>query len=186
MIDQIGRARRTQMEAEYTEDHFHNKVRWYTKKTAQSATAWASPFEGNLANFWRVISGNSVWGVDGSHDPTNPPSDEAYLFGTADTLTELGTGLTFGDFDKILIVANSSSTVYLVRFIWGTGTMGDAITAKQYTEAVFLRATGDSVRKVYDMKMPKVEVNDKLWAQCANATDNATLDFILGVHAYNF
>jgi hypothetical protein len=175
-----------QRDSEYAEEHLHNKVRWYTKKTAQTETAWASPVDGNLANYFRCISGNATWGVDGTHDPTNPPSDEAYLFGTSDTLTELGTGLVYGDMDKILVIANSSTTFYLMRIIWGTGTMADAITAGQYTELVFLRGNADNNRKVYDFKMPKVGIDYKLWAQCANASDNATLDFILGVHAYNF
>lgn len=193
MIDKIGAFRKLRLdlsetleEAEYAEEHWHNKVRWYTKKTAQTATAWASPLDGNLANVWRVISGAATWGVDGTHDPATPPSDEAYLFGTADTLTELGT-LVYGDADKILVTANSSATLYLIRIIWGTGTMAAAIAAKQYAEFPYLRAVADNVRKIQDFKMPKVPVAGyKLWAQCANANDNATLDFVLGVHGYDF
>ncbi len=162
---------------EYTEEHFHNKVRWYTKKNPQGATDWAAPLDAHLANPYRCISGASTWGTD--------LNDEALLFGTGDVLTELGT-LVWGDIDKILVVANTSSTIYLIRVIWGTGTMAEAITAKQYTEFPYLRGNADNVRKIQEFKMMKVPVvGYKLWAQCQNATDNATLDFVLGVHGYN-
>ncbi len=169
----------THRDAEYIEDHFHNKVRWYTKKNPQGANDWCTTLDGHLGQFYRCISGNGTWGAD--------PNDEALLFGTDDVLAELGTGLIYGDMDKILFVNNSSSTVYCFRVIWGTGTMAAAITAGQYTELAFLRGNADNNRKVYEFKMPKVPVvGYKLWAQCQNATDNATLDFIMGVHAYNF
>ena len=166
-------------DAEYSETHVHTIVRWYTKKNPQGVNEWCTPLAGHLAQFWRCISGNGTWGADAN--------DEALLFGTDDLLTELGTGLTYGDMDKILFLANSSTTPYIVRIIWGTGTMAAAVTANQYTEIAFLRAVADTNRKVYELKMPKVGVvGYKLWAQCQNATNNATIDFILGVHAYNF
>lgn len=166
-------------ETEYCEHHVHNMVRWYTKKNPQGANDWSAPFVDHLGQFYRCISGNGTWGADAN--------DEALLFGTADVLAELGTGLVYGDMDKILFLANSSTTVYLVRIIWGTGTMAQAITANQYTEIAFLRGNADNNRKVYEFKMLKVGVvGYKLWAQCQNASDNATIDFILGVHAYNF
>jgi hypothetical protein len=169
----------------FSEEHVHNIVRWYTKRTAQTATNWCAPVAGNLANFYRCISGAGTWGTDGSHDPAAPPSDEAFLFGTGDLLTELGTNLAWGDFDKVLILQNSSNTLYLMRFIYGLGTMADAIAANQYTEMVWFRPAADNNRRVYEMKMPRVPViGYKLWAQCQNATDNATIDFVLGVHAY--
>lgn len=164
-------------ETEYTEEHFHNIVRWYTKKNPQGANDWCAPLDGHLANPYRCISGNGTWGADAN--------DEALLFGTDDTLTELGT-LLYGDADRILVTANSSATVYLIRIIWGTGTMADAILANQYTEFPYLRAIADNVRKIQEFKMPKLAVAIKLWAQCQNATDNATLDFVIGVHGYDF
>ena len=170
----------------YAEEHVHNKVRWYTKKAAPSATAWADPLDAHLANPWICTSGLATWGVDGSHDPEGAPSDEAFLFGTADTLIEIGTGLKEGDFDQILILANTSATVYLIRFIWGTGTMADAITAKQYTTFPYFRAAADNVRKIQDVKTPLIGISNKIWAQCQNATDNATITFVVGVHGYVF
>jgi hypothetical protein len=110
------------------------------------------------------------------------------MFGTEDTLSELGTGFVVGDFDQIVFVANSSSTLYLFRLIWGTPTqtMAEAIAAGQYSETPFIRANTDTVRQVRVLPTPLIGINDKIWAQCQNASDNATLDFVVGVHAYTF
>jgi hypothetical protein len=175
-----------QRDSEYTEEHMHHKTRWYTKKAVPTATAWVDLLDSHLANPYRCTSGASTWGVDGSHDPAGAPSDEAFLFGTDDTLSDIGTGLVCGDFDMILVTANTSATIYLLRIIWGTGTMTEAITAKQYTTFPYLRANADNVRKIQVVPTPLIGINDKIWAQCQNATDNATIDFVVGVHAYNF
>jgi hypothetical protein len=175
-----------QRDSEYSEEHVHHKTRWYTKKAAQTATEWAVLLSANLSTSFRCISGAGTWGVDGSHDPAAPPSDECFMFGTADTLADLGIGLVCGDFDMILVTANSSNTIYLVRFIWGTGTMADAIAAGQYTTFPYLRTSTDNVRKIQVINTPLLSVDVKIWAQCMNASDNATLDFVVGVHAYNF
>ncbi len=71
--------------SEYTEEHMHHKTRWYGKRNPQTATQWAASMSTNLANIYRAISGNGVYGTD--------PNDEAQLFGTADTLSEIGPGL---------------------------------------------------------------------------------------------
>jgi len=169
--------------AEYTEEHMHHKVRWYGKKAAQTATLWTALLDTGLTQLYRAISGAGVYGTDGSHDPAAPPSDEAFLFGTGDTLEP---GYVVRDFDEILIVANSSSTLYLCRIIWGTGTMAEAITAKQYSEFPYFRGNADNVRKIQTIPTPLIGINYKIWLQCMNATDNATLDFVVGVHGYNF
>ncbi len=176
----------TQRDSEYIEEHLHHKVRWYTKKAVPTATSWADALDAHLANPWRCTSGLGTWGVDGSHDPEGAPSDEAFLFGTADVLAELGSGLVVGNFDQILVTANSSATIYLIRFIWGTGTMAEAIAAGQYTTFPYLRAIADNVRKIQEIKTPLIGIDNKIWAQCQNATDNATIDFVVGVHAYTF
>jgi hypothetical protein len=164
-----------QTDVGYTEEHIHNRVRWYGKKAVQDATHWAVLFDTGLSLLYRAISGAGVYGAD-----TN---DEAQVFGTDDTLEP---GYVKGDFDQILVVANSSATVYLCRIIWGTGTMAAAITAKQYSEFPYLRGNADNNRKIQDIKTPLVGIHDKIWLQCMNATDNATLDFIVGVHGYPF
>jgi len=164
-----------QKDSEYTEEHMHHKVRWYGKLNPQDATHWAVLLDGHLAQPYRAISGNGVYGADAG--------DEAQLFGTDDTL-ELG--YVVGDFDMILVTANSSNTLYLCRIVWGSGTLADAVTAKQYSEFVYLRSAADNVRKIQVIPTPLIDINAKVWLQCQNVTDNATIDFVVGVHGYTF
>jgi hypothetical protein len=162
-------------DAEYTEEHAHHKVRWFGRKNPQGATDWAAPFSTDMTRLYRCISGANTWGAG--------VGDEALLFGTTDIPIS---GMVVGDFDEILVLANSSSTVYLLRIIWGTGTMADAIAAGQYTEIPYFRATADTTRLRMICPTPLIGSAYALWAQCMNATDNATIDFIVGVHGYDF
>jgi hypothetical protein len=73
-----------------------------------------------------------------------------------------------------------------VRFIWGSGTMADAIAAGQYTTFPYLRGNADNVRKIQVINTPLIGIDYKIWCQCQNSTDNSTLDFVVGVHGYNF
>lgn len=163
-------------EVELTEEHNHHKVRWYGKRAVQTDTQWA---DGATLTPYQATSGNNTWG--GATE-----TDIAKLFGTGDTLTEIGTGLVRGDFDEILVVANSSATVYRCRIIWGTGTWAEAIAANQYSEFVFLRGNADNVRKVMRVPTPLIDIDSKVWLQVWNATNDATLDVLVGVHAYDF
>jgi hypothetical protein len=166
---------------EYTEYHLHHKTRWFTKKTSQTETEWCSPLEGNIANFYRAISESGAFGTNAT--------DTAKLFGSADIPIP---GMTYGDFDEILVIANSSTTVYLCRIIWGTGTVAEAVAAGQYTEFPFLRGNADNVRKVMKVSCEKIPItigglDVKVWLQCANASDDATFDFVIGIHGgYGF
>lgn len=175
--DQI---KRIENEAEYIEEHEHHKVRWFAELNPQDATHWATPMAGALAQPYRAISGAGVYGAD--------PGDEALIFGAADTPIA---GMVQGDFDEILIVANSSNSVYLCRLVWGTGTLAASVLLDQYTEFPFYRAAADQVRKVMRIPCEKIPVTItglpvQIWIQCQNVADNATMDFFIGVHGYDF
>jgi hypothetical protein len=168
------------LENEYIEHHLHHKVRWFGKINPQDPTHWAVAMEDHLSQPYRAISGNGVYGAD--------PGDEAQVFGTADIPI---TGMIKGDFNEILIVANSSSTVYLSRLVWGTGTLANAVIAGQYSEFAFFRGNADNVRKVMTITCEKIPITIgglpvQIWIQTQNATNNATIDFFLGVHGYPF
>jgi hypothetical protein len=167
-------------EAEYAEEHLHHYVRWFGKLNPQDATHWTVTMDGHLAQPYRAISGNGVYGAD--------PGDEAQLFGTDDIPFPT---MRNGDFNEILPVANSSNTAYLLRIVWGTGTLADAIIAGQYTEFPFFRPAADNNRKVMQVTSKKIPTTlaglpTKIWCQCQNVTDNATIDFFIGVHGYDF
>jgi hypothetical protein len=169
-----------QRDAEYSEEHAHHKVRWFGKLNPQTATNWCVKIDTGLTQLYRAISGNGVYGADAN--------DEAQLFGTADIPIS---GMATGDFDQVLIVANSSITLYLCRIVWGTGTLAEAVAADQYSEFPFIRGDSDNNRKIQVVPTPLIPVTIgglpvKVWAQCMNATNNATIDFVVGVHGYGF
>jgi hypothetical protein len=161
-------------EAKYIEDHLHHKTVWYGKNADQT-TYWANST--SLVSF-RATSGDNTYGTEGT--------DPAKCFSALDTLPELGVGLTYGDFDQVLFTSNSSSTLYKLRLIWGTGTVAEAVAAGQYSETVFLRDTADKSRQPRLWSTPKIGIDNQLWVECWNASNDATIDFVIGVHAYNF
>ncbi len=170
----VNGIRQPEIDLEFVEHHLHHATRWYGKKNPQGANDWAVLMDGNLTRPYRCISGLGAYGADAG--------DEALLFGTADVLWNAN--FLCGDFDEFLVIANSSNTVYLLRLIWGTGTMADAIAAGQYTTTPYIRNSNDTTRIKNIMKTPVIGINDKIWMQCQNATDNATIDFFVGVHGY--
>ena len=157
--------------AHILEEHFHNVERWLGIKAVPTATDWAdvtlSPF--------RAISGSGVVGADAN--------DEAKVLGTADTPVQ--TGKTKFDLRRLLIVAASVATVYKVRVVWGTGTLAAAVTALQYTEVMAMVLSAAARHVPVDIFMPRLAAGTQVWVQVANATDNATFDFVVGLHEYD-
>jgi hypothetical protein len=172
--------RDAQRDAEYSEEHAHHLVRWFGIRAPQTATQWCAPMETSLVNLYRATSGAAVYGADAG--------DTAQVFGTADVPIA---GMVTGDFDEILILANTSSTVYLCRVVWGTGTLAAAVALGQYSEFPYFRATADTTRIKAVVPTPLLPITIgglpvQIWLQCMNATNNATLDFVIGVHGYGF
>jgi hypothetical protein len=164
-----------QRDAEYAEEHAHHKVRWWGKKAIQGVDDWAVPLDTGLALLYRATSGAGVYGADAG--------DTAQLFGATDIPIP---GMVVGDFDEILVVVNSSSTLYLCRILWAATTVADAIAAGNYSEFPYFRATADTTRLKAFVPTPLIGADQRVWLQCMNATNNATMDFVVGVHGYNF
>lgn len=155
------------------EKHFHNRELWIGKLGSQTATAWA---DDTLSPF-RAISGNNDYGAD-----TN---DEALILGTDDT--PINSEFVKFDLHWILITALSTDTPWKLRFIWGSGTMADAILANQWSEIMAQNNPNGSKANgaAIPIMMPRLNCGiDKVWAQVWNATDNATADFLVGFHEY--
>lgn len=156
------------------EHHIHNKEHWFGKSADQSGTDWA--LENGLTPF-RCISGDSDFGSD-----TN---DEAKLFGTSDT--PVTTGYTKFDVHRLLVNAISSTTVYVVRFVWSDTSLAAGISAGNFSTFYF--ETGESAASKaggmpINILMPRLDSGIMVWVQCKNATNNATLDFFIGIHEY--
>ena len=152
------------------EKHLHNRERWFGKKAAQTATDWGD--QASLAPY-RAISGDGVFGAD--------TDDEALVIGADDTPAIAG--MTIFDAHRILITAASNATDWVLRIIYGEGTMAAAESAGQYTDVMVQQAKKGSP---IDVLMPRCDCAvRKLWVRAKNATNNATIDFFIGIHEYS-
>lgn len=157
-----------------SQQHIHSREYWYGKSGDQSGNDWGD--ETSLTPY-RAISGNGDFGGDAN--------DEAKVLGTDDT--PIQTGGQRVDAHRILIVDVSVDTEYRLRVVWGTGTMADAITANQVSVVmVKFDSTNPqlSAGVPVDIRMPGFDNGSKVWIQAMNATNNATIDFYVGVHEY--
>lgn len=143
------------------EHHFHNFERWFGSGAVEDAL---TPYT--------LTSGNADFG------------SEVLIFDTGDTPTVAGK--RFFDMRRIQVISLSHSSVYIIRFIWGTGTVGDAETAGQYTTIPFI-ATGvgsNLVLAAADILTERLAVGTKVWGKTKNATNAATIDILVGKHEY--
>jgi len=156
------------------EKHFHNKERCFGESANQSGNDWA--LEDSLTTY-QAISGNGAYGADGN--------DEAKIWGTDDTTPVTG-DIKF-DFRQILVVSLSVDTPYILRTVWGTGTMADAITAEQYSTIMVQNIVAGSKAngsEITIMTPRLIYGTDKVWMQAKCGTDNATADFLITIHGY--
>lgn len=151
------------------EKHLHNRERWFGKKVVQTATDWGD--EASLTPY-RAISGSGVFGADGN--------DEALVIGTEDTPAI--SDMTTYDTHRLLVTASSNANDWVLRLIYGTGTMADAENAGQYTDVMVQEARKGSPM---DVLMPRCMcASAKIWLRGKNGTNNATIDFFIGIHEY--
>ena len=88
----------------------------------------------------------------------------------------------FYDLNRILVTATSAANkVQKIQFLYGTGAVGDATVATEV--AMYVPASGKSESMV--VNMPRIPCGSKVWALAFSETDNATIDFIVGIHEYD-
>ncbi len=151
------------------ENHLHNRERWFGKLGVQTATDWGE--QASLTPY-RAISGNGVFGADAN--------DEAQVIGTDDTPAIAG--MVYYDVHRIEVTASSKATDWVLRIIYGSGTMANAESAGQYSDVMVQEAKKGSP---IDIIMPRTPCADcKVWIRAKNVTDNATIDFFVGIHEY--
>lgn len=152
-----------------TEHHLHNRERWFGKLGVQTATDWGD--EASLTPY-RAISGNNDFGSD--------PNDEAQVLGTDDTPATAG--MTRFDAHRIVVEAASNANPYVLRVIYGSGTMAASESAGQYSDIILTDARKGQPTSII---MPRRTCGtDKVWIRAKNGTDNATIDFFFGIHEY--
>ena len=153
------------------EEHFHNREVWFGKSADQSGNNWGTV--GSLTPY-QAISGNGDFGSDAD--------DEAKVLGTDDT--PVFSGMTLVDCHRLMVDASSRATPYVLRIIVGTGTMAEAIAARHYSLFIYKKESAAGRGGPVDFMMHRHAVGTKVWIQCKNATDDATIDFFLGHHEY--
>jgi len=172
IVTTLSEATQAHIEAEFIEEHFHNREYWFGKLAPQTATNWGQ--RASLAPY-RAISGNNAFGTD--------LNDEAQVIGSADTPVRLG--CTTFDMRRIQILDVSVAITFLLRVIHGTGTMADAETAGQYTEITTLQlASPNGSAHPADIIQERIPVGHKVWIRAKSVTDNAWIDFLVGEHEY--
>ena len=150
------------------EKHFHGREFWWGAVAVPDET---NAIDANVDTPFVAVSGNDDWG-------TAIP-----IMGTSDIPANAG-DVRF-DARRVLVVDTDHATAYRMRFIWGSGTSGDAITAGQCSEFMFITASGPFIAGVpVDMMEPRGTVGEKMWCQVWNVTNSSEVDFFYGVHGY--
>lgn len=154
----------------------HNIEIWYGKNPDQGGVVWA---EAESLTVFRAISGLNDYGAD--------LDDEALVWGTGNSFPIPGNEC-FGII-RVLVKESSEDTPCYLRFVWGTGTMAEAITAKQYSIAAIQNITAGSKAggSPFQIMLPMLTLNThKLWMQVKSTLDDHYVDFLVGVHAYPY
>jgi len=148
--------------------HLHNRERWFGIVAPQTAVDWGE--QTSLVPY-RAISGAGIFGVDAN--------DEAQVLGTADTPAIAG--MAYFDAHRIEVLAASNADEYVLRLVYGTGTMAAAELAGQYSDMMITDARKGAP---IDVLMPRIPAGWQLWIRSKNAANNATIDFFIGIHEY--
>lgn len=149
-------------EVEEIEGHIHNNEIWLgNAQTEDSLTGFT------------LTSGNADFG------------NEVLLLDTGDT--PIVSGKKYFDLHRVFVTAISNNTPFYIRLIYGTGTVGAAESARQYTTMlVESSGVGSNISVTpSDVIFPHLAVATKVWAKCKNATNLATVAILIGLHEYD-
>ncbi len=150
------------------DNHFHGREFWWG---SDGSPGEDTAIDANVDVPFVVISGDDTWGTAIS------------IMGTDDIPANAGD--VRYDARRVLVVDTDHATAYRMRFIWGSGTSGEAIGAGQWSEFMFITASGPFISGVpVNMMEPRGVVGEKMWCQVWNATNSSEVDFFYGVHGY--
>ena len=157
------------------DNHFHNTGIWFGLAAAPSGTHFGD--EDTLTPYV-AISGAAVYGADAN--------DEADVLGVDDTPAR--GGMTEFDFSRIFIIDFSHVAPYMMRIVWGDTTMAQGIIDENYSTVPVITTNlpvAQSGGVAFEILTPRLRSGiDKVWIQCKNANNNATLDFLIEMHEY--
>lgn len=141
------------------ERHIHNAEMWYGKATGDT---YLDPT--SLAEWQVEAKDNGYTGI-------------AIQISNGDELS-----CAYFDLHEILITATTAANkVQKIQILYGTGGVGGAAVATEI--AFFVPAAGKST--AIEMMMHRIPCNSKMWVLAHSETNNATIDFIVGIHTYD-
>ena len=156
-------------EAIEIEQHIHNDELWCGAVAVPDEN---NACESNVSRPYVAVSGNDVWGV------------AIPVIGRLDNPVK--PWQTRFDLHRIAIAAVDNATPWKIRFLYGNGTVAQAITAEYWSETMSI-ATGIGSNigaGPSDVRFRRLPVGWNVWAQAWNATNLDTISFFAGVHGY--
>jgi len=161
---------RAYKESEIVEHHFHTYERWWG--IAVAPTTKNCVLKG-VTNPFVLTSGLDTWGP------------AVQVVGYQDKMGRRGS-VKF-DLHRIVVIAQSQESTYLMRFLYSEESLEEAAQAERWSE-VPLTPTIDhplaGSASPIDTFQPQVVVGTMVWAQCWNVTNLATISFFEGAHGY--
>lgn len=148
------------------EMHFHSIERWFgTDADGTGSTA------NNMVE-WQVVAGTGeAFGT------------EVQLLGANDiAVADFGFIPVKFDLHRVFVTGSSANNANYVVQLWsGTGTFGEAVLR---TEILYRKSSTVLEVTPIEMQMARIGVEEKVWARCKSETNGATIDFVVGIHAY--
>jgi len=148
------------------EKHFHSEEHWYGNDGDDTGSTANNLIE------WELTAGaTNVFGTEVQLLGANDISNSDFSF----------TPVKY-DMHRVLVTLSSANDKnYMIQFWTGTTTFAAATLAT----TVPYRSAANSVESVpISMQMGRQPVADKVWARVKCETASATLEIIVGVHAY--
>jgi len=149
------------------EKHFHSIERWYGNNLAGKMTT-----ADNLTP-WRMTANASA----------NTYGTEIQLAAAGDvTDSDMGITVVRYDIHRLAVVESSANDqTYMLQCWAGSGAFGDATLR---TEIPYRTGGNAAEAQPIDCQMGRLRQTDKVWGRIKCEAGNATMDIIIGVHAY--
>jgi hypothetical protein len=152
-------------EAEHSDDHNHNKERWFGKISGNNEV---NAIENSFTPF-RITSGVGTYGT------------AVCILGSSDVPVQ---GKTYFDIHRLLCVNFQKGEIAKIRMAWGTGTHADAITAGNYS-TIIVNPMTTSKEADFEIKCPIIANSTKVWISFWSTTNSQYVDLFFGIHGYS-
>ncbi len=159
-------------ETEIIETHDHNHERVFAKNQSPTATVKADPSATAFSTWDFTAAGDSTFGT------------ALQVLGSDDT--PMQAGMTKYDFNKVMITAVNSNTLYKMRFYCGA-TVEIAEAAGEFTD-IWFRGDDTNPQQAQpveiEFKMKRHDAGSLVWVAIANATGAQTASAVFALHEY--